>query len=73
MFRGVSFNFYNVSVTSFSCIKSLQNNVNASITVKVLGGISFHVFQENLKHLSEGHTCFFVISCVLHRIVIESF
>ena len=29
---------------------------NASITVKVLGGISFHVMAENWKHLTDTVT-----------------
>ena len=38
--------------------------LNASITVKVLGRLSFYVMAENWKHLKE--TIFvFVVSCVL--------
>ena len=38
-------------VTSFFALKTNEIHVNASITVKVLGGISFHVMAdwENLK------------------------
>ena len=46
-------------VTSF-----YEIHVNASITVKVLGRLSFHVMAENWKHLKET-ICVFVVSCVL--------
>ena len=39
-------------VTSFSRIKNLQKHVNASVTVKVLDGISCHVMAENWQHLN---------------------
>ena len=41
------------SVKSFSRIKSYKIHVNGSITVKVLGGISFHVMAKNGIHLND--------------------
>ena len=40
-------------VTSFSRVKIHEIHLNASITVKVLGGISFHVMAENWKQLKD--------------------
>ena len=40
-------------VTSFSRIRNLEIHVNASVTVKVLAGISFHVMAEIWKHLKD--------------------
>ena len=42
----------------FSHKKTQEIHVNASITVKVLGGISFHVPVKNWKHLK--HTLAFL-------------
>ena len=44
--------------------RTYEIHINASIIVKVLGGISFHVMAEKLA-ASEGYTCLFVVSCVL--------
>ena len=46
-------------VTSFSRIKTYKIHV----TVKVLGGISFHIRAENRKLLKDT-LAFFVVSCV---------
>ena len=40
-------------VTSFSASKTHEIDVNAPITVKVLGRISFHAMAENWKHLKD--------------------
>ena len=37
----------------FLSIKTYEIHVNVSITVKVLGRISFHVIAENWKHLKD--------------------
>ena len=37
----------------FSRSKTLEIYVNASVTVKVLGGISLYVMAEKWKHLKE--------------------
>ena len=52
MFGDVRFHFYD-DVTTFSCFKSYGIHVNASITVKVRGRISFHVMAEIWKHLKD--------------------
>ena len=39
--------------TSFIASNLYDIHVNASITVKVLGGISFHVIAKNWKHLKD--------------------
>ena len=43
-------------VLSFSRIKNLRNTLNAPITVKVLGGNSFHVMAEYWEHLKDKLT-----------------
>ena len=40
-------------VSCFLASKTYEIHVNASITDKVIGGISFHVIGENLKHLKD--------------------
>ena len=50
-------------VLLFSRIKTYEIHVNASITVKVVGGISSCNGRKLEK--SEGYNCFFVVSCVL--------
>ena len=58
-------------VTSFSRIKILQKHVNASVTVKVLDGVSCHVMAENWQHLKRKENLpFRRFLCV--RIEIES-
>ena len=37
----------------FLASKTYEMHVNASIKVKVLGGVSFHVMAENWKHLKD--------------------
>ena len=53
----------------FLASKTHEIYVNTSITVKVLGGISFHVVVENWQHL-KGTLAFSSFLCV--RIEIES-
>ena len=50
-------------VTSFSRIKILQKHVNASVTVKVLDGISCHVVAENWQHLNRKLAFSSVLVC----------
>ena len=50
-------------VTSFSRIKTYEIHVNASITVKDVGGISS--CNGGKLEKSEGYNCFLVVSCVL--------
>ena len=50
-------------VTSFSRIKILQKHVNASVTVKVLDGISCHVMAENWQHLNRKLAFSSVLVC----------
>ena len=53
----------------FLASKTYEIHVNASITVKALGGISFHVMAKNWKHLKDtlAFSCFMRV-----RIEIES-
>ena len=48
----------------FLASETYEIRVNASTTVKDLGGISIHVMAEKLA-TSEGFTCLLVVSCVL--------
>ena len=50
-------------VTSFSRTKILQKHVNASVTVKVLDGISCHVMPENWQHLNRKLAFSSVLVC----------
>ena len=54
-FGDASFHFRNVRRCNvvFSHKKPHEIHVNASMTVKILGGISFHVMAENWKHLKD--------------------
>ena len=39
----------------FLASKTNEIHVNTSITVKVLGGISFHIMAANMKHQKDTH------------------
>ena len=54
----------------FRASKTYEIRVNVSITVTVLGDISFHVMAENLE-TSEGFICLFAFFVCI-RIEIES-
>ena len=41
-------------VMSISRFKNLPNTCKASVTVKVLGGISTHIMVENWQHLKDA-------------------
>ena len=73
LFSDVNFHFFNVrrcTVTSFSRVKTFEIHVNASVTVKVPGGVSFQVIAENWKQLKDTLAFSSVFLCV--RIEIES-
>ena len=64
LFGDVSFHPMTLNgITLFSRIKSYEIHINASIKIKVLGGISCHVMAALAT--SEGYTCLFVVSYAL--------